>query len=161
MLVGSGGERPLHVSPELRLQLVKLLDEQCGVVVVGYVAVLLVLVHALRGVVFVVGLVGIELLAVAEREERGHHADAAQLVLQVDHIYLVAERCQIHASRSAQPVNEPIHALSLLVGEVDGLLEVVLGPCRAAGGVDDQGVGTAVLVAGSLHHPVADFLRAV
>ena len=162
MLVGSIGECGLHVTAELCLQLVKLLNEQRGIVVLGNVAILLVLVHALGSVVLAVGLaVKLVLLTVLDGEERRHHAYATQLVLQVHHVDLVAERCEILTCRCTETVDKHIYALSAVMSIVDGLLEVVLGPGRTARGVDNHHVGAAVLIVGSLHHPVADLPRTV
>ena len=162
MLVGSIRECCFHIAAELCLQLVKFLNQQRGIVVLGNVAILLVLVDTLGSVVLAVGLaVKLILLTVLDSEERCHNAYATQLVLQVHHVNLVAKRCEILTSRCTKSVDKHIHALSTVVSIVDSLLEIVLSPSRTARGVNHHDMSTAVLIVGSLHHPVADLLRAV
>ncbi len=150
------GASCLYVGAELYAQGCKFADKLGGLAVVGDVAECFVLVERLGVVQFMVRLVGV-LVGAAVRlgVECRHNADATHLVLGVHIVTLVAQGGKVHSGTGAHAVDEGDDLLSLGVGVFDGLLIVVLCPCRTTGRVDDEYVSAAERMVGCTHHHVA------
>ena len=162
MVVGGSRKSSLHRIAELHSQLGQLLYKHVVIAIISDVAHLFVLVETFRVVNLVIGVVGVfAIAAVLLGVEGCHHTDATELVFRVHHIHLVTQRREIHSRRGTSAVDKGEYVLTLVMGIVDGLLEVILCPSRTARSVDPEDVSAVELVVSSLHNLVAKVDAAV
>ena len=163
MLLSSSRERLLDVSAKLYARLFQIIHQLLIILaVLGNVTIPLVFVVRLRIVQLMVSLIGVLIGgAILFSIESGHHTDGAKHILGVHVVHFITYAGQVHSSRGTEAIHESIYLLTMLMGIVDSLLEVIDSPCRTTRRVNNKDVCLTELIICSLHHPIAQIHRAI